>query len=793
MKPMWIAALALCWLWPELAAAQVVVITNASVIVPPAPPTVPTPPSFRPRPVPQLYRMQKVEVQATVRDQIAQVQLSQVFQNISSQVLEAQIVFPMPEGAAISDLTLLVDGKEFGGKILKKEEARSIYESIVRQRRDPALLEYLGQGLFQTSVFPIPPGAQRTVQIRYSQLLKKDAGLVDLVLPLGTHKHTQHAIETVDIQVRLETQAALKTVYSPTHGIDLQRSDDKHAVCKVTLRNVLAQDDFRLLYGTNDGPLAANLISFKPQNQDDGYFVLLVSPEIRRNEENATPRSLIYVLDRSGSMNGEKIKQAREALKYLVRQLRPQDTFNIVIYDSNVEVFRPELQRADPETIKSALGYVEGIYAGGSTNIDGALQTSLKLLSSKQLPSYVLFFTDGLPTVGERDERRIAVNAKSVNQVAARLFNFGVGYDVNSRLLDRLSRDNRGQSIYVRPSEDIEASVSALYNKIASPLLTDIALKFEFDTPQESSAPALINRSYPKQVTDLFHGEQLVLVGRYRKGGVAKVTLTGRLGNEQKSFSFPVTFADKSEHEGNGFAEKLWATRRVGEIIDEIDLHGHNQELVNEMVDLSIRHGIITPYTSFLADDGVRLADRESNGARALDNVRRGLANESGAFGVEQRAIKGQLQKADNFAAGRPQAEKKAAAAPGLGGGFGGAGPTSERARDAAATASSVAPAAPAAGGLVVLDEKGEAKSVNSLKQVGLKTFFRKENAWQDSTVTPEQTKGAIRIKQFSKEYFDLAASHGGTLAKYLVFDEPVVLNLADKTYRIDPPDPDAK
>lgn len=781
MKPMWIAALALCWLWPNWATAQVVIITSSPVVVP-TPPS--PPPSNRLRVIPQVYRVQKVEVQATVRDQVAQVQLSQVFQNVSSQQLEAQIVFPMPDEAAISDLTLLVDGKEFGGKLMKKEEARAIYESIVRQRRDPALLEYLGQGLFQTSVFPVPPGAQRTVQIRYSQLLKKDAGLVDLVLPLGTQKHAQHPIENVEIHVRVETQSPLKTVYSPTHGIDLQRPDDKHAVCKVSLKNVLTPDDFRLLIGTNDGPLAANLISFKPQDQDDGYFVLLVSPELRRSEEQPMPRSMIYVLDRSGSMNGEKIKQAREALKYLVRQLRPQDTFNIVVYDSNVEVFRPELQRADADTVKAALGFVEGIYAGGSTNIDGALQTSLKLLTAKPVPSYVLFFTDGLPTVGERNEQRIASNAKSINLVSARLFNFGVGYDVNSRLLDRLSRDNRGQSIYVRPSEDIEASVSSLYNKIGSPLLTDIALKFEFDVPQDAAAPALINRSYPKQLTDLFHGEQLVLVGRYRKGGVAKVTLTGRLGSEQKSFSFPVTFAEKSANEGNGFAEKLWATRRVGEIIDEVDLRGHNQELINELVDLSIRHGIITPYTSFLADDGVRLADRDSNRSRVLDNVQRGLSNESGAFGVEQRALKKQLQYADNAAAAAPGPTSSLSGPVGSGGAVG------SRRADASKAGS---PTTPLATGIVVMDEKGEAKSVNTLRQVGLKTFFRKQDLWEDSTVTPDQTKAAIRIRQFSKEYFDLAASHGGTLAKYLVFDEPVILNLADKTYRIDPPEAEAK
>ncbi len=765
MKRMWLAALALLGLFPGLLPAQVVIITNSAVILPTPPRPSPGLPIVRPTPPPALYQISKLDFHATIREQVAQVQISQVFQNISSQVLEAQIVFPLPEDAAISELTLLVDGKEFGGKIMRKEEARSIYEAIVRSRKDPALLEYMGQGLYQTSVFPVPPQASRTVQIRYSQLLKKDSGLVDLTLPLGTSKHANRPVVQLNVDVRVETNDPLRTIYSPSHGIELQRPDDKHAVCKLVLNNADRIDDFRLLFGTASGQLGTHLISYQPSDNEDGFFVLLVSPELKRAAETPLPRSMIFVLDRSGSMNGEKIKQARDALKFLIQQLRPQDTFNVVAYDSVVGSFRPELQRADPETIKAALGYADGIYAGGSTNIDGALQTSLKLLTTKAVPSYVLFLTDGLPTVGERNEQRIAANAKSVNQFGSRLFSFGVGYDVNSRLLDRLARDNRGQSVYVRPNEDIEASVSALYSKIGNPMLTDLALNFEFDDVPDSAAAPRINRLYPKQLTDLFHGEQLVLVGRYRKGGLAKVIVSGQHGGKPERFAFPVTFSDRSMLETNGFAEKLWATRRVGEIIDELDLRGQNQELIDELVQLSIRHGIITPYTSFLADDNVRLADRRENSTRAADSAKRGLAIESGKAGVEQRLSKGAFQKADNLSAATP-----AAAAPVAG--------------------ASVAEAKKENfKGVRVLDTSGEVQSLDSVRQYGQKTFFRKKDLWQDSTVTTEQQQKAIRVKQFSREYFDLASSHSGTLAKYLVFEEPVLVNLGDKTYQIDPAD----
>ncbi len=740
--------------------AQIVVIdrTSRRIVAPPRPP--------RPTPPPTVYEVRQVDVNVTVRDQIATVQLSQVFKNVSGRVLEAQLLFPMPTDAAISQLTLLVDGGEFTGRILKKEEARRIYEEIVRRRRDPALLEYMGQGLFQTSVFPVPPGAERTVQIRYTQLLKQDAGLTSLLLPIGTNRHSHHAIGTLQVNVQIESQTPLRSVYSPTHEVSIKRSGEHRANCRLTLSQVHSPDDMRLLFGTGEESVGGNLISYWPKDEEveNGYFVLLVSPGIEPVDAEPVPRSLVFILDRSGSMTGEKIKQARDALKFLVRQLRPRDTFNIVTYDSVVESFRPELQRADETGIEAGLAFVDGLFAGGSTNIDSALQTGLGMLKSRDVPSYVLFLTDGLPTVGEKNEMSIAANAKTANRVGARMFNFGVGYDVNSRLLDRLSRGNRGQSVFVRPKEDIEASVSNLYNRIGRPMLTDVSVQFEFDEVRDEATPPAISRSYPKELSDLFYGEQLVLVGRYRKPGRAKVTLSGLLNGKRQVFSIPVTFSEPSKDESHAFAEKLWATRRVGELIDELDLHGHNQELVDELVALSIQHGIITPYTSFLADERTELAS-SGNRSRAANAVRRGLGATGGRGGFGQRELKQRLQVAAT------------ASAP--------AKPSAEVAREVADLAKN----APAGGKAVLfLEEDGRQRVATSIRQLGRKTFFRRDGQWKDSTVTSAQESKALRIQQFSKEYFDLAATHGGTLAKYLVFSEPVVLNLAGRTYQIDPP-----
>ena len=743
------------WNCPATAVGQVIIIDGHRPI-----------PIPRPRPAPADYRIKSVDVQADIRDQAAKVQLTQTLLNTGSGTLDAQIIFPLADAAQVSGMTLLVDGKELPGKLHKKEDARRIYEEIVRRQRDPALLEYLGQGMYQTRVFPIPAQAERRVEIRYTQLLRKDSGVVDFLLPLSSGRQTGKPTDTLNLTVRVEAAAQIKTIYSPTHTLDIQRPDNTHAVCKLSLTNVFAADDFRLFYGTTEGAVGMSLLSYRPNEQEDGYFLLLASPEVRQANAAQVDKTVIFVVDRSGSMSGEKIEQARGALKFVLGRLNPGDTFNIVAYDSGVEAFRPELQRADESTLKAANGFADGLFSGGSTNIDGALQAALRMVQDANRPTYLLFLTDGLPTAGEVTEVKIAANAKQAGRPNVRMFTFGVGYDVNSRLLDRLARDFRGQSVYVRPKENIEAQVALLYGKIGSPQLTDLKLTFAYDPPEAAEAN-LVSRTYPRQLTDLFQGEQLVLVGRYRRHGGVKVSLAGHVSGDEKVFAMDGAFVPKSADESLGFVEKLWAQRRIGEIIDELDLKGQNQELVDELVQLSIRHGIITAYTSFLAEERADLAARDENLREAGEQLRRGLSRAEGKSGSRQRAFKGDLQTS------------AAPLARGAGsfGSFGGG----------ARAGASPAFAGRAPAGVVYQDVEGDAQATDNVRNVGQKTFFRKDGQWQDSTVTPEQKKQAVRIQQFSKEYFDLAAKHGGTLGKYLNFDEAVIVNLDGKTYEVVP------
>ncbi|MEK6258118.1 MAG: VIT domain-containing protein [Planctomycetota bacterium] len=767
---------------PVVWAQGVLIITNHPGPLPR--PVYHTPHVRVPPPTPvSSYKIKELAVQARITDQVARVQVSQSFVNTGSRQMEVQFLFPLPYDGAIDKLTLLVDGKEFPGKLMAAKEARAVYEAIVRSNKDPALLEWMGMGLFQTSVFPVPPGAERKVVLNYNQLLRKERGLTDFLFPLSTAKYTSHAVEKIDFQIAIESGIDIKNVYSPTHTVDIKRSDAKHAVVTYTRTNEVPTGDFRLMFDVDKGAVGASVISYKPKEGEDGYFLLLASPQVKAPDAERPKKTVIFVVDRSGSMSGKKFEQARAALKFVLNNLREGDLFNIVAYDGNVESFRPELERYNDETRKAAVGYVEGLYPGGGTNIHGALTSALGQLKDNSRPNYVLFLTDGLPTIGITNEAQIASGAKEANKVRARILSFGVGYDVNSRLLDRISRDGFGLSEYVRPDEDIEAHVSTVYGNISAPVLTDVAVNFELDGLKLEDGPP-VNRIYPKGNFDLFEGQQLVVVGRYRKPGAAKVVIKGRVGASEQKFDFPANLIEKSHDESYAFVEKLWAMRRIGEIIDQLDLSGQNNELVKELVELSTKHGILTPYTSFLADETMRpLANAE--GLRRARLSLESLSESSGVSGVAQRAEKGRFQGAQNAAS---SAKALPAAAPSAGqpAGFAG-GQASNSFRDAKTDKEVAADSVRQYGNQAVYARKKSGASA---------TTSPADKAEPQLVVTPEtaeldleKDKANIEVvDRFTEPYFALV--NANTLAENQILsqqrvDEQLLIKLRGKNYLV--------
>jgi Ca-activated chloride channel family protein len=693
------------------------------------------------------YKIKELEINANLSDQVAKVQVSQTFVNTGSNQMEVSFIFPLPYDGAVDKLTFMVEGKEYEAKLLDAKEARDIYESYMRRNIDPALLEWMGHGMFKTSVFPVPAGASRKVTMKYSQLCKKQGGITDFIVPLSTAKYTSKPVERVAVNVNIQSQAAIKNVYSPSNEISVERPSNIQAVVKYEAKDEVPSGDFRLMYDVGEEAVGTSVLSYRPESGEEGYFLMLVSPDIDKANESTPPKTVVFVVDRSGSMSGKKIEQARGALKTVLNKLNEGDLFNVIAYDSEVESFKPELQRYSDETRKQALGFVEGIYAGGSTNIDGALSVALGQLQDKDQPSYIVFLTDGLPTQGETKETQIVANAKEKNEVRARIFSMGVGYDVNSRLLDKLARYGFGQSEYVRPNEDIETAVAKLYNRVGAPAMTDLDFNVDVKGLAVEDGKA-VSRVYPKEIYDLFAGDQLAIVGRYKKPGMAKVVVKGTVEGEEEKIDFPANFVEKSNDETYAFIAKLWAVRRVGEIIDDIDLNGKNDELVAELVTLAKKHGIITPYTSFLAeepmagfgDDGIRPAELAMrNEARAAKELE-ALDEVAGEAGFAQRDFKNDLQKA--------------AAAPAAG-----------NARYRAA-------------------DSDREVVVNSVQNVGAKTFFLRNDTWTDSDATPEQIKNVKKIERFSDSYFDLVSKHGKDNAKYLAIEGNVLVVFEGQAYQ---------
>lgn len=545
------------------------------------------PPGVAPPDAPNLViKYHRVSVDIT--DQVATTEVDQVFLNDTSYGLEGIYIFPLPEQAAISEFAMYVDGERWEGEILPRDEARSIYENIVRRRLDPALLEYVGRDTFKASIFPIEPGDERRVELAYSQVLENDGGLVKYVYPLSTERFSAAPLEEVVITVKVHSERPIRAIYSPSHEVAVDRVDEHTANVSFEAANVLPDRDFELYCTISEDDFGLNLLSYRESGKD-GFFLLLVAPKVEVDEGDVVAKDVIFVLDTSGSMEGEKIAQAKSSLEYILDHLNPEDRFNIVAFSTGVRTYGRELQSAAEGD--QARRFIDGLRAVGGTNIDLALAEALATADGER-PQIIIFLTDGLATEGVTDSDRILANVNRQTSDNVRIFTFGVGDDVNTFLLDTIAQENRGASSYVRPYESIEEEVSGFYAKVSMPLLADIELDF---------GDLRVEETYPYPLPDLFAGTQLVVVGRYREGGDTDVVLRGRVNGEQQDFVYEgLSFSSRG---GEDFIPRLWATRKIGYLLDQIRLHGEGKELIDEIVELSVRYGVMTPYTSFLVDE----------------------------------------------------------------------------------------------------------------------------------------------------------------------------------------------
>ena len=534
---------------------------------------------------------QKVTI--SIDEQVATTRIEQAFRNHTGRPLEATYLFPVPKGASVRKFTMWVNGVETPGEIVEADKARKIYTDIVSRTQDPGLLEYMNQQLIKLRVFPVLPKEDQRVSLTYTSVNTNDNGLIEYAFPMRTDGKAAQTLEKFSINLTLKSQHPLTNIYSPSHPITITRPNDKEATIGFEKNQAILDRDFQLFYQAGSKDIGLTALTHRPIADRPGYFMLLLSPRNELSKMQQQPRDFVYVIDTSGSMRiGDRIGQAKKALKFCLSSLTEKDRFAMINFASSVNKYANTLQAATPGNIEAARKWVDDLESTGGTFIDGALQEALAMRSSDEGRTYsMVFFTDGQPTWGEKDPQKILANVKAKNTGNTRIFSFGVGNDVNTVMLDALADSTKAISSYVREGEDIEAKVSSLYGKISNPVLANLKLQIGDDIK--------ISEIYPPQLPDLFHGSQLVVFGRYTGKGHAAIKLTGQIGKETKEFVYELNFADKTEGH-QGFVEDLWARRKVGYLLDQIRVQGESKEVVDEVIQLAKRYGIATPYTSYL-------------------------------------------------------------------------------------------------------------------------------------------------------------------------------------------------
>ncbi len=531
-------------------------------------------------------------VSAAVDDQVAVTTVEQTFRNHTDRPLEATYLFPVPKGASVNKFAMWVDGKETAGELLDAKKAAQVYTDIVRRTQDPGLLEYLGNNLVRLRVFPVPPKGDQKVRLSYTAVATKDAGAVEFVYPLKTDGKGTRTLEEFSVKVSIKSQHPVQNVYSPTHAVTVHRKGENEVAVEFEKNQAILDKDFQLFYGVGKEEIGLTPLLYKPITAEDGYFLLLVSPQTETTKATRVPRDMVLVLDSSSSMTEIKMSQAKKALKYCLGQLAAEDRFGVIRFSTGVTRFREGLVEANADYRERAEKWVDDLRTSGGTAIWPALEEALAMRSEDKARSFtVVFFTDGQPTVDETNPDKIVKNVAAKNSANTRIFTFGVGDDVNASMLDQLAEGTRALSTYVRPAEDIEAKVASLHAKISHPVMTDVRLV--------TGDSVKFNEVYPPKLPDLFHGNQLVVIGRYSGTGHAAVKLVGNVGGEKRELVYELNFPAKTE-EGKDFVEPLWARRKVGYLLDQIRANGEQKELVDEVVAIAKKYGIATPYTSYL-------------------------------------------------------------------------------------------------------------------------------------------------------------------------------------------------
>jgi Ca-activated chloride channel family protein len=710
---------------------------------------------------PQPVQVWLDHIHVDITDQVAVKTYNCTFINPNPQaVVGGTCYMELEPEAQVDNMSILVDGKELKAKILDVKKANKVFTDMVKQGGSPALLEYFGNQLIQTRIPRIAPNGTVTVKLTYTTVLQNKGGLVRMQMLNTNPKALMQPLKSASVTVNIKSTAPIKNLYSPTHKIKIVEKEGWDVAAEWSQENYLPKHPFVLYYDTDDEAIGAGLVAHR-ELDEPGAFMLMLSPTIGSGSEKVTesqilPKDVVFCVDTSGSMlQGKKMEQARAALTYCIESLRPGDRFNIVNFSTVARNFHDGgLVEFDNESQAKALRYIEKLSARGGTAIGEALDLSLKHLGESDRLKMILFATDGLPTIGERNPQQILTAVAKKNTQDVRMFVFGEGFDVNTKLLDFLALNNRGEADYILPEENITEKISRFFDRVGSPIMTDLKLTFE---------GLEVTDVFPRKISDVYRGEQVIVFGRYNGHGLISVKLTGTLKGKRVTIEYPLEFPEYSRNDRNAFVPRLWAGKKVNYLLNEIRKSNMgNEELVDEVTSLAKRYGIVTPYTSFLIADDTVAQDMAQLGRRfrgrfgKLNGPQPTSATRGANFGVP--AKKEDKQKLVELSVKLSKSRREAGR-------------------------SGAADALDSSADFEYQKSGGNSSALAVLRHIGARTFYKSGTVWYDSRFDPSKHKTTRTVTIGSEAYLKLL-NDNTRIAKYLALGE-VVLKIGKTWYRI--------
>lgn len=587
-------------------------------------------------------RIRSVEVDLDINGTTATTNLKLRIQNSGTAVANGTVAIPMQNDVRLNEAS--VDGVAAGKNVVSQKDSSWQLVKLAMTANDPRPLTYSANGLVCSQVLSLGGNATKTVIIQYEQTLSAVNGRVDYVFP---RSDAMNFGVPWTLAARIHCEQPLSTVYSPSHQIKVVRKSTNEITATLDNQSSIDPGSFRLSYLPQTQELSATMFACPNPDNQGGHFLFLVGlPADVKDRKSSIKREVTLVIDRSSSMHGEKMQQVRDASKQIIEELDAGESFNTIGYNDRTALFAKSPVDNTLTNRKASVDFVNNLRPQGGTNYQAALEDALEQDATKGSLRIVLFLTDGLPTVGLTSEKALRELVATKNPHRRRVYTFGVGSDINTALLEGLSRETGATANFVLPKENVSKKMADFVRTLRIPVVADMRLEI-LDAAGKPATDQVID-VLPSRLPDLFAEDYLVLLGKYR--GVQPVTfqLTGNLLGEERQFRFPMSFASASAE--NSFVPRLWASRQIASLVDNIRDLGADADmlfdragadpklgkLVDEILQLTAEYGIVTEYTAFLATSP-KPGTYRSALARALTNFdQQAYANRMGLSAISQ-------------------------------------------------------------------------------------------------------------------------------------------------------------